>query len=125
MIVGIGIDLCAVARVRARLAVPAADWREVVFTAAEVARCEARPDRDRHYAALFAAKEATLKALARAGGRGWFWLDVEIDERSRLVLRGRLRELADGLGVEHAHVAMAHTQDLAVAAVVLEDTQGA
>lgn len=124
MVLGMGIDLCAVARLRQELAAPERGFLRAVFTTAEIAHGESRPHPAEHFAARFAAKEATLKALAGGGASGSFWLDIEVadaeDGAPRLVLHGRAREVAEKLGVVRWHVSLSHERQFATAIVIAE-----
>src|SRR5436309_2347002 len=75
MIVGLGVDVCDVARIRRALEGRAgARFQARVFTAAEQAYCEARRrGRFASYAARFAAKEAAMKALGTGWAQGVGW----------------------------------------------------
>ena len=66
MIFGIGTDLVDVERVAEKME-KKEGFRELVFSAHEIAHCETMGHKYEHYAARFAAKEAFLKAL----GTGW------------------------------------------------------
>ncbi len=122
MIVGLGTDVLAVARMAAELRDPG--LRDAVFTPGEIAYCESMRYPEQHYAARFAAKEALFKALATDGSAGMRWREAEVRReetgRPTLVLHGSTRELADGLAVEAIFVTLAHTSELAAATVVLE-----
>ena len=121
MILGIGIDICSVARMAGEIRSPERGFLSAVFTAAELAAGEG--DAPRALAARFAAKEAVVKALAGGGERGVFWRDIEIagDERgARVALRGRLGEVATGLGVRRVHVALSGGRLYAAATAVVE-----
>jgi holo-[acyl-carrier protein] synthase len=122
-ILGLGVDLCAVARLDRQLAAEDRGVIPSIFVAAEIARCDAHRYRARAYAAVFAAKEAVIKSLARARGQGTFWLDIEVGDdahgRPVVTLRGRLRALAEGLGVRRIHVSHAHDRDHAVACAIV------
>jgi holo-[acyl-carrier protein] synthase len=63
MIVGSGIDLIANSQVQQELARDEWQSGEGVFTAREIRRCKRAKVPSACYAACFAAKEATLKAL--------------------------------------------------------------
>ena len=127
MIVGLGVDLCDVERIRRVLEGPAgARFRERVFTPAEQAYCEARRrGRFASYAARFAAKEAAMKALGTGWGGGVGWRDFEVlpaaDGPPRLVLHGKAAEAALRRSMTRWLVALSHTAAGAVAAVVAED----
>jgi len=124
MILGMGIDLCEVSRMRAKVQAPADDFVTQVFLPGEIAYCGTKRYPAEHFAARFAAKEAVVKALAGANGGGSFWQDIEImneqDGRPVVRLHGRAKEMADALGVRRVFVSLTHTRDLAAATVILE-----
>jgi holo-[acyl-carrier protein] synthase len=124
MILGTGIDLCDVSRMEAKIKAPADEFVAQVFLPGEIAYCGSKHHPAEHYAARFAAKEAVVKALADTGGKGSFWLDIEIsneqDGRPVVRLHGRARELADALGVRRVLVSLTHIREMAAATVVLE-----
>jgi holo-[acyl-carrier protein] synthase len=124
MVLGIGIDLCTVARMQKELDALGRGFLETVFTAAEIAHGESKPHPAEHFAARFAAKEATLKALAGGKARGSFWRDIEVVDDDggapRLVLHGRIRKVAEELGVSRWHVTLSHDRQLATATVIAE-----
>jgi holo-[acyl-carrier protein] synthase len=124
MILGTGIDLCDVERIRAKLQAAEEEFLQAVFLPGEIAYCRAKKHPAEHFAARFAAKEAVVKALADARGEGSFWLDIEIrkeqDGRPVVRLHGRAHEMADRLKVRRVLLSMTHTRDLAAATVVLE-----
>lgn len=124
MILGTGIDLCEVARVRAKVQAPAQEFVSAVFLPGEIDYCRSKRHPAEHFAARFAAKEAVVKALADSRGQGSFWQDIEIrneqDGRPVVRLHGRAHEMADRLKVRRIFLSMTHTRELAAATVVLE-----
>ena len=62
MTLGIGVDIVDIERMKQRIDAETG-FRELVFSAAEIAYCEKKANRYESYAARFAAKEALLKAL--------------------------------------------------------------
>ena len=60
MTFGVGIDMIAVERVASGIN-KESGFREMVFSATEIAYCESKKNKFEHYAARFAAKEAFLK----------------------------------------------------------------
>ena len=126
MILGLGVDVCEVARVRRALEAPSgARFRARVFTPAEQAYCEARRrGRFASYAARFAAKEAGMKALGTGWAQGVGWQDFEVVRRAgappALVLHGEAAALARRRGMARWHLALSHTALGAVATVVVE-----
>ena len=127
MIVGIGVDVFAVARIARELAKDSRGLREQLFTPEEIAYCEAKRYPAPHYAVRFAAKEALFKALGPAQVTGSSWREVEVRNessgRSSLVLHGRLRAAADALHADRIFVSLSHTRQWAVANVVLESSE--
>ena len=126
MILGLGLDLVAVARIERILGTGAPSGRarrflDRCFTRGEQATCEARRDRASGYAARFAAKEAVVKALgAPAGVR---WTDVEVVRQGgppRVRLAGEADRAARARGVARVHLTLTHDGGVAVAAAVLE-----
>jgi len=126
VIVGVGLDVCEVARIRRALEAPTgARFRARVFTAEEQAYCEARRrGRFASYAARFAAKEAAMKALGTGWARGVGWHDFEVvratGEAPQLVLHGRAATIARRAGIGRWLLALSHTAESAVASVIAE-----
>ena len=75
----VGVDLIEIGRIRKALARPG--FRERVFTEAERAYCDSRPNPAQHYAGRFAAKEAIGKALGC--GVHFTWREIEIAGRPK------------------------------------------
>jgi holo-[acyl-carrier protein] synthase len=126
-ILGTGVDLAEVARLRAALEHPRTGtrFRARIFTAGEQAYCERRGrGRYESYAARFAAKEATMKALGVGWGRHAGWLEIEVvREPSRpptIVLHGSAAATARRRKLARLHLALTHTAELALAQVIAE-----
>ncbi len=124
MIVGVGVDLVEVTRLRRTLARYGDRARRRLFTARELGDCEARPDPGECLAARFAAKEAALKALGTGKVSGIRWTDVEVVRAGsglpQLELGRAARAQAERLGAVRARVSLSHEAGLACAMVVLE-----
>ena len=115
-IVGVGIDVVAVARMeRALSRTPRLALR--LFTDAE--RASARPEQ---LAARFAAKEAAAKALGAPGGLRWHDAEVVVEDggRPRLHVRGGVAAEAEAQGVRTWHLSLSHDGGVATAVVVAE-----
>ena len=124
MIVSIGIDIIEVARIREVL-LRTPRFLERVYTDRERAYCDSRGAVSaQHYAARFAAKEAALKALQTGWRGGISWQDVEISARESgapyLIFTGPVLEVFEKLGATTTHLSMSHTNQHAIAQVVLE-----
>jgi holo-[acyl-carrier protein] synthase len=124
MTLGVGIDLCDIARMERELAREGGGFRNEVFSPAEIAYCEAMRRPAMHFAARFAAKEAVFKALSAAGVSGATWRDVEIERgpsgEPRVALHGAVGRAAGERGVGAVAVSLTHTRELAAACAAVE-----
>jgi holo-[acyl-carrier protein] synthase len=125
MIVGTGVDLAEVPRIRASIERFGGRFTERVFTAAEIAYVERKANRYERYAARFAAKEAGMKAIGTGWKRGVRWQDFEVANlpsgKPTLLLHGVAAEIARRLKVRQVSLSLTHTAELAMAHVILED----
>lgn len=125
MILGSGVDIVEVGRVRALLERQKTRFSERVFTPEEQVYCNAHRDPAPHYAARFAAKEAFLKALGTGWSNGIRWVDVEIRREAGkapvIKVHGQAAALATQMQVRAIHVSLSHSDENAVATVILED----
>lgn len=122
MILGIGIDIVEIGRIRAALERPGFAAR--VFTAAEREYCDGRgAQRTASFAARFAGKEAVFKAFGTGLSAG-SWQDVEIltdaAGRPTVRLRGFFGELAARQGATAVHISLSHAREYATAQVILQ-----
>jgi holo-[acyl-carrier protein] synthase len=119
-LIGIGVDLCEVDRMRSALE-RTPTLRGRVFTEAEQGYCDERRDPTERYAARFAAKEAVLKAMGLGLG-ACSWLEIEVARAEsgapHVVLHGRAQELADERGIRSWGLTMTHTHRVAEAIAV-------
>ncbi len=127
VIFGTGIDLIEVERVRQALERPATGvrFRQRVFTPGEIAYCESRGRaRFQSYAARFAAKEATMKALGTGWNRHVGWQDIEVHRtRGRpptIKLWGKAAEFAMRRNVVGFQLSISHSTLHAIAHVIAE-----
>ena len=121
MILGVGVDIIEVERIRAALehARTGERFRVRVFTPDEVAYCARRRNAHESFAARFAAKEAMMKSLGGAYG----WREIEVirgDGPPALRLHGRAQQRAAALGIRRIHLSLSHTAALAIAYVIAE-----
>jgi holo-[acyl-carrier protein] synthase len=126
VIVGTGVDLCEVDRMRK--AVEASHGErlvERVFTAREIAYARRKASPYERFAARFAAKEAGMKALGTGWRKGITWHDFEVVNeatgRPTLLLHGRAAEIAAERRVRAIALSITHTAVQAMAMVILED----
>jgi len=125
MILGHGIDLCGVQRIRRMLADHGDRFLDRTFTEAEVAYARRRKKGfEETLAGRFAAKEAVMKALGTGWREGVKFKGIEILKRPSgkpyVVLHGTTAEKARALGVTAWHITITHTEDLAIASAIAE-----
>ncbi len=125
MIVGTGVDLAEVPRIRASIERFGARFIERIYTPAEIAYVERKANRWERYAARFAAKEAGMKAIGTGWKRGVRWQDFEVANlpsgKPTLRLHGVAAHVADKLGVRTVSLSLTHTAELGMAHVILEN----
>src|SRR4051812_31754068 len=80
-ILGHGIDLMDLAKVRKHLSDPHDDWLDGAFSDDERAQADPPPHEIEFYGGRYAAKEAVVKALGTGFSDDVAWLDVEILRR--------------------------------------------
>lgn len=124
MIVGTGVDLAEVSRIRASIERFGDRFIRRIFTAAEIAYVERKANRFERYAARFAAKEAGMKAIGTGWKRGVTWQDFEVANlpsgKPTLRFHGVAAEFASQLGVKNVSLSLTHTAELGMAHVILE-----
>jgi holo-[acyl-carrier protein] synthase len=124
MIVGTGIDIAEVPRIRQAMERFGERFLLRVFTAGEIRYCDSKANRAERYAARFAAKEAAMKALGTGWNHGVRWRDCEVVRqpggRPTIHFHGRAGEFAAKLGVKNAALSLSHTKEQAIAQVILE-----
>lgn len=78
MVLGLGIDIIEINRVKKSIEKYGDKFLDKVFTEGEIKYCNNKFNKYQHYAARFAAKEAVYKALASGWQEGLRWKDIEI-----------------------------------------------
>jgi holo-[acyl-carrier protein] synthase len=125
VIVGTGVDLAEVPRIRASIERFGPRFVDRIYTAAEIAYVERKANKYERYAARFAAKEAGMKAIGTGWKRGVRWQDFEVANlpsgKPTLRLHGVAAEVAKKLGVRNVALSLTHTAELGMAHVILED----
>lgn len=125
MILGTGIDLAEVGRIRKAVERHGGRFVERIYTRREIAYVESKASAFERYAARFAAKEAAMKALGTGWRRGVRWQDFEVVNqpggRPTMVLHGKAAEIAQELGVRCVALSLTHTAEAGMAFVILED----
>lgn len=124
MIIGAGVDVVEIARIRSIIERLQDRFILRVFTPAEQQFCLGHRDPAPHFAVRFAAKEALFKALGTGWAKGVTWLDVEIlrerQDAPAMTLHGEAQKLSESMGTTRVHVSLSHSDQWAVAMVILE-----
>jgi len=125
VIIGLGVDLAEVSRIRSAIERHGEPFLRRVYTEREIAYCESHRNKFERYAARFAAKEAAMKALGTGWSRGVRWVDIEVvrlpSGKPSLELRGETRAIAEGLGVRNISLSITHGEDTAISHVIFEN----
>src|SRR5499425_1058376 len=125
MIVGTGIDIAEVPRIREAIERHGDRFLRRIYTEEEIRYCESKANRVERYAARFAAKEAGMKAIGTGWSRGVRWRDIEVQRlpggRPTLAFHGKAGEFFSRLGATQAHLSLTHTKGMAMAVVILEN----
>ena len=125
MIVGTGVDLAEVPRIKASIERYGEKFIRRIYTPAEIAYVERKANKFERYAARFAAKEAGMKAIGTGWRRGVTWQDFEVANlpsgKPTLRLHGVAAKFAEKLGVKNISLSITHTAELGMAHVILED----
>lgn len=121
MIVGIGIDITDIERIKRNL--KNVKFLNKIYTKNEIEYLKSRKFNSHTAAGIFAAKEAVSKCLG-SGFKGLGPLDIEIlkDEKGKpvVILLGKALYKASELNITHIHLSISHVKEYAVAYCVAE-----
>lgn len=122
-IVGHGVDIVEVTRIRQMLERHEDQFLDRCFTPREQADATAAGKRrEERLAGRFAAKEAVLKALGTGWRHGIAWTDIEVipDDAGKptLSITGQAQAFAKSLGAEVWHLSISHTETHAIASAI-------
>jgi len=124
VIVGTGIDIAEVQRIRHAIERFGVRFLERIYTVGEIRYCKSKANSVERFAARFAAKEAAMKALGTGWNHGVRWRDCEVTRkpgsRPTLTFHGQAGEIAARLGVRNVSLSLTHTKEQAMAQVILE-----
>jgi holo-[acyl-carrier protein] synthase len=124
MILGIGIDIIEVARIKSSLEKFGERFGKRILLPDERAYCLTHKHPAPFVAARFAAKEAISKAFGTGIGASLGWLDMEIRRKESgepfVVLHGNGKTLFESRGARQLLVSISHTENYAAVVAVLE-----
>lgn len=124
MILGTGIDIIEVSRIRASHERFGDRFLRRILLAPEISYCLSHKFPAPHLAARFAAKEAISKAFGTGIGQHLGWHDMEIVRKESgepfVVLHGLGQKLLEQRQGKIVHVSLSHTEFYAAAVAILE-----
>ncbi|HKS37112.1 MAG TPA: holo-ACP synthase [Verrucomicrobiae bacterium] len=124
MILGTGIDIIEVERIRASHERFGERFLSRVLRPDEIAYCFSHRNPAPFLAGRFAAKEAISKAFGTGIGRQLGWQDMEVGRRESgepfVILHDKGAKLLEERGGTKVHVSLSHTEHYAAAVAILE-----
>ena len=125
MILGVGIDIIEVARIRASHEKFGERFLQRILLPDEIDYCLSFKFPAPHLAARFAAKEAISKAFGTGIGRFLSWQDMEVARKETgepfVVLHGGGQKLLKDRGGRTVHLSISHTEFYAAVVAILEN----
>lgn len=127
MILGVGIDIIEVARIRASHEKFGERFLNRILRPAEIAYCLSHRNPAPFLAARFAAKEAISKAFGTGIGRQLGWQDMEVGRKESgepfVILHAGGKKLLEERGGTNFCLSLSHTENYAVAVAILEGSR--
>ena len=124
MILGVGIDIIEVARVKASHERFGERFLNRLLLVDEITYCLSHKNPAPFIAARFAAKEAISKAFGTGTGAQLGWRDMEIGRKKSgepfVILHGNGKKLFKSRRAKNLLISLSHTANYAAAAAVLE-----
>jgi holo-[acyl-carrier protein] synthase len=124
MIVGTGIDIVEIFRMKKAHERWGERFFKRILTTGELAHLKDRRDVYPYVSSRFAAKEAFVKALGTGFSQGLSWMDLEVKrergQRPFFNISGMALAIMEQNGVKNVHLSMSHERAYAVAQVILE-----
>ena len=124
MIVGTGIDIIEIDRIKNSIQKYSDRFKKKIFTQKEIDYCDSQAEPAKHFAARFSVKEAVLKCFGTGMSGGILWKDIEVDKLESgqpiLNLYGKGEKIFDQLNLKHIHISITHDKIYAVAHAIAE-----
>jgi len=128
MVVGLGVDLIEIERVKKAHLQHGERFIKRLYTPEEASYCLKKKDPYPSLAGRFAAKEAVIKAFSRGFGGRWKWTHIEVVKepsgKPTLKLTGIMEKLRLERKINRVHLTIAHSKRDATATVILESAEG-
>jgi holo-[acyl-carrier protein] synthase len=124
MIIGVGIDIIEIDRIKKSVDDYGDHFLQKVFTEGELAYCLSKSNKYQHLAARFAAKEAVYKALASGWHENLTWQSIEISNLPNglpvVSLHGELKKFLTEN--ESLKISMSHSRDYVACVAIIYKT---
>lgn len=124
MIIGVGIDIIEIDRIKKSVDDYGDHFLQKVFTEGELAYCLSKSNKYQHLAARFAAKEAVYKALASGWHENLTWQSIEISNEPNglpvVTLHGELKKFLTEN--ESLKISMSHSRDYVACVAIIYKT---
>ena len=88
MIIGVGIDIIEIERIKKSVDKLGSKFLDKIYTELEKQYSLSKANKYQHLAARFAAKEAIIKALSSIYNEGFRWKDIEIFNNAKIRIYG-------------------------------------
>ncbi len=122
MIIGIGVDIIEIERIRSSVEKFGDNFLNRIFTQVELDYSLPKKNKFLHLAARFAAKEAIVKALATCCEKGFNWKDIEITNNisgaPNVIFYGKFAEFI--ANDKEVLISLSHTENYATAFAILQ-----
>ena len=117
-----GTDIIEISRIKEAFDSIGASFSNRIYTKKEIEYCESKKTQKyQHYAARFAAKEATFKAISKSlnGKYDIDWKDIEVenDENGRPSINLKSDKIIDK--IEDIDISISHCKEYATAMVIV------
>lgn len=125
MIIGIGVDIIEIDRIRKSIERFGDHFLNKIYTQNELDYCLAKHNKYQHLAARFAAKEAIYKAIASGWEKEATWKNIEItNEQNGLPIVKFLGKLNDFiLDGKEIKISLSHSENYVVAVAIIYKNQ--
>lgn len=124
MIIGIGNDIIEIDRIKTSIERSGDSFLNRIYTKGEIAYCESKGQAKwESYAARFAAKEATTKAMPEAIDKIISWKDVEVvkDHTNKVTLQFSKKAQTLIPKNWNIFVTLSHNKSMSMATVIIDE----
>jgi holo-[acyl-carrier protein] synthase len=118
-ILGIGTDIIECPRIGKMVENHGELFLRRIYTDREIRYCQSRKHAIEHFAGLWAAKEAILKAIGSGWSQGVSWTDIEVRQgqraQPRVLVAGEAKVVAIRQGIGDILISISHCRTYATA----------